>query len=270
MRQSILSTEGTSNWKNLSEILKTNEQFSSHLNSIQKWMKLKMRISHNFTIDKAHQTAIEKEKQHWREVMIRIIAAIQFLAKHHDALRGSSDVINEKSNGKFLGLIEMMGKFDPIIIEYLRRIKNKETHVHFLGHDIQNELIESMASEVTTTILQRIKCAKYYALIMDCTPDISHLEQLSLVISIVDMDSKNDSTVPKIQEYFISFIHVHSSTGLYLSDVLLQKLNACQIDIGNCRAQCYDNGANMAGQYKGVQSRILNQNPRAFLPCAAH
>lgn len=87
MRQSLLSTEGTSNWKNLSEILITHEQSNSNLNSIQKCMELKMVISHNCTIDKAHQTAIEKEKQHWREAMIRIIAAIHFLAKHHDALR---------------------------------------------------------------------------------------------------------------------------------------------------------------------------------------
>jgi len=41
--------------------------------------------------------------------------------------------------------------------------------------------------------------------------------------------------------------------------------------VGNCSAQCYDNGANMAGQYKGVQARLLNQNPREFfMPCASH
>lgn len=39
----------------------------------------------------------------------------------------------------------------------------------------------------------------------------------------------------------------------------------------NCRGQSYDNGANMAGKYKGVQSRILEKNDLAyFVPCAAH
>lgn len=94
--------------------------------------------------------------------MIRIIAAIHYIAKHHDAFRGSSDVINtEENNGKFIGIIEMMGKFDPTIMEHLSRIKNKETHIYYLGHDIKNELIKLMIAKVKTNILRKIKLAKY-------------------------------------------------------------------------------------------------------------
>lgn len=42
----------------------------------------------------------------------------------------------------------MLGKFDLVIIEHLRQIKNQETHVHYLGSRILNNLIESMAEEV--------------------------------------------------------------------------------------------------------------------------
>lgn len=62
-----------------------------------------------------------------------------------------------------------------------------------------------------------------------------------------------------------------SSTGLNLSNVLLKKLESYGFDIADYRGQGYGNGANMVGQYQGVQSRILNQNPRAFfMPCRAH
>ncbi|KAF0706211.1 zinc finger MYM-type protein 5-like, partial [Aphis craccivora] len=158
-QQSLLSTIGTNNWKCLSENLKSHEHSSLHLKAVQTWMELKLRISENSTIDRAHQSAMEKEKQHWKNVMIRIIAAIQYLAKHNDAFRGSSDVVNTENNGKFIGIIEMMGKFDPTIMEHLRRIKNKETRIHYLGHDIQNELIELMATELKTNILRKIKLA---------------------------------------------------------------------------------------------------------------
>jgi len=165
----------------------------------------------------------------------------------------------------------MLGKFDPIIIEHLQRIKNKETHIYYLGHDIQNDLIEVMAKEVQKTIIQTIKLAKYYAIIMDCTPDTSRQEQLLIVIRIVDMDIENESTEPRIKEYFLDFTNINDSTGLYLSDVLVEKLKIYGISLNDCRAQGYDNGANMIGQYKGVQARILKQNPRAFfMPCAAH
>lgn len=154
----------------------------------------------------------------------------------------------------------------PVIIEHLQRIKNKETHIHYIGHDIQNDLIEVMAKEVQKTIIQTIKLAKYYAIITDCTPDTSRQEQLLIVIRIVDMDIENESTEPRIKEYFLDFTNIHDSNGLYLSDdVLVEKLKIYGISLNDCRAQGYDNGANMIGQYKGVQARILKQNPRAFL-----
>lgn len=128
-----------------------------------------MRITKQTTIDQNHQMVNEKEKQHWKDVIKRIIAVIHYLAKRNDAFRGSSDTLFTNNNGKFLGLIEMLGKFDPIIIEHLRRIKNNETHVHYLGPRIQNNLIESMAEEVKREIITKIKLAKYFAIIMDCT-----------------------------------------------------------------------------------------------------
>ncbi|KAL4153309.1 hypothetical protein QTP88_001142 [Uroleucon formosanum] len=105
---------------------------------------------------------------------------------------------------------------------------------------------------------------------MDCTPDISNNEQLSLLFRIVNMNDDN-SYNPEIQEYFLDFIPVQSTTGLNLSNVLIDKLNEYGIDIMNCRGQAYDNGSNMVCKYQGVQTRVTNQNPRAFFtPCASH
>lgn len=243
----------------------------AHIKSAIDWSELRQRLGKLETIDKAHQILIEKEKNHWREVLKRIIAAIHFLAKHNDAFRGNTDILYQPNNGKFLGLMEMFAKFDPFIFEHLKRIRDHKTHTHYLGHDIQNELIEIMASEINKKIIQKIKSAKYYAVIMDCTPDISRQEQLSLVIRIVDMSLDDEFTNPTIKEFFIDFTNICSSTGINLSNVLLKKLKDYDIDIADCRGQGYDNGANMVGQYQGVQSRILNQNPRAlFMPCWAH
>ncbi|KAL4101295.1 hypothetical protein QTP88_021315 [Uroleucon formosanum] len=246
-----LATNGTNDWKHMSDNLKVHERSKPHIIAAQKWNELKTRISKSQKIDKVQQIAIEKEKTHWKNVMIRIISVIHYLAKHNSSFRGFTDVIYEKNNGKFLGLIEMLGKFDPVIIEHLQRIKNKETHIHYLGHDIQNDLIEVMAKEVQKTIIQNNKIGQIL--------HTSRQEQLSIVIRIVDM------------EYFLDFTNIHDSTGLYLSDVLVEKLKIYGISLNDCRAQGYDNGANMIRQYKSVQTRILKQNPRAFfVPCAAH
>lgn len=84
------------------------------------------------------------------------------------------------------------------------------------------------------------------------------------------MGESNESD-PTIQEYFLDFVNVNSTTGLNLSEILIEQLELYNINIGDCRGQAYDNGSNMVGKYQGVQARISNINPRAFFtPCAAH
>lgn len=71
------------------------------------------------TIDKEHLAMLENEKNHWRNVLIRIICTEQFLSKHNDAFRGSFDNACTKNNGKLLGLIEMMASFDDVMAELI-------------------------------------------------------------------------------------------------------------------------------------------------------
>lgn len=42
----------------------------------------------------------------------------------------------------FLDIIEFLGNFDQIIQEHIQNVQNKEIHDHYLGKNIQNELID--------------------------------------------------------------------------------------------------------------------------------
>ncbi|XP_059169366.1 zinc finger MYM-type protein 1-like [Physella acuta] len=210
---------------------------------------------------------INKEKRHWRDVLTRILAVVQYLAENNSAFRGKTEKLYQPHNGKFLGLIEMLAKLDPTIQEHVRRIKDGETHDHYLGHQIQNEFIELMASEVKKIIIAKLKLAKYFSIILDCTPDVSHKEQLSLIVRFVDA---SDCDL-KVVEHFMEFFIAENTTGKGLSELLLAALEKLGLDIDDCRGQGYDNGANMKGKHLGVQAHILRKNSRAFFtPCGCH
>ncbi|KAL7139381.1 hypothetical protein ABFS83_09G046600 [Erythranthe nasuta] len=258
---------GVNDWKNLGTILKTHETSSEHINNMNDWMNLEARLIINKTIDHSIQENIKKEKEHWKQVLKRIIAVVKTLAKNNLAFRGTNEKIYDDNNGNFLSLIKMIAEFNPIMQEHLRRIKDGEIHTHYLGHNIQNELVQMLASELKNNIIKRIKMAKYFSVILDCTPDTSHQEQMSLILRSV-----NISTTPiKIEEYFIDFFKIDDTTGKGIFDVLLNIIKDLGFDIDNVRGQSYDNGANMKGKEQGVQRRLLNINPRAFyIPCGSH
>lgn len=104
-------------------------------------------------------------------------------------LAGTNPKLYEENNGKFWGLIEMLAKFDPAMQEHVRRIRNKDTRAHCLWPQIQNEIISFMATNVKNSIVNDTKRAKYYSVLPDCAPDMSHQEQMSLILCIVNMTS---------------------------------------------------------------------------------
>nr|XP_047124170.1 zinc finger MYM-type protein 1-like [Hydra vulgaris] len=184
------------------------------------------------------------------------------------AFRGSSDKLFTPQNGKFLGLIQMLAKFDPVMQKHLALAIKGDTSDHYCGKNIQNELIDLMSQKVNDEIINQSLKAIYYSIIADCTPDISRKEQLSLTIGIVDLSL--DIRV-EIKEYFLGFFSVSDSTGLGLTEVLIELLTKHGLEISNCRGQGYDNGSNMKRKINCVQKRILNLNPLAlYVPCGNH
>jgi len=266
-RKGQLANEGFNAWIHLGSRLKEHETSPNHVLSMATWYELRSRLQKDQTIDKAAQRQLEKEKDHWRKVLFRIVCIVKFLAKHNLAFRGTNSKLYEDSNGNFLGLVEMLAEFDPIIQEHVRRITSEETQAHYLDFKIQNELIHLLASAIKSEIIKKIKSAKYFSVILDCTPDASHQEQMSLIIRYVDSSSSD----VRIEESFIGFLDVNDTTGQGLFDVLENELKLLGLDIDDVRGQGYDNGSNMKGKHKGVKKKLLDVNPRAFYSaCGCH
>lgn len=102
-----------------------------------------------------------------------------FGAKNNLALRGTSDKIGEPGGGIFLNTIELISHYHPRLAEHTATVKAKTTSLTYLSPKIQNELITLIGTKVKNEIILRIQAAKYYSILFDGTPDVSHKEQMT-------------------------------------------------------------------------------------------
>ena len=89
-------------------------------------------------------------------------------------------------------------------------------------------------------IVKKIKDAKYPSVILDCTPDASHQEQMSLILRCVDISISSI----KIEEQFLEFLVVDDTSGkcFFFLYELVNAIKNLELDISDIRGQGYDNG----------------------------
>ncbi|XP_066313447.1 uncharacterized protein [Miscanthus floridulus] len=184
--KSNFASEGVRDWRHLSVKLKQHENSVEHLTNMNTWNDLQIRLSKNQTIDDEMQREIAKEKERWRQVLVRIVSAVKFLAKQNLAFRGSNAKLYQPNN-----------------------------------------------DAVKTHILKIIKDAKYFSVILDCTPDVSHEEQMTLIVRCVNMSS----AIPRVENFFLEFLKVDDTSGLGLFNVLLDALQTLDLNIDDVRGQ---------------------------------
>ena len=88
----------------------------------------------------------------------------------------------------------------------------------------------------------------YVSISVDSTPDISHVDQLTIIVRYL----KEYSIVDRI----ITSVEIHSQAGLDFTNVLLKFFKKFRINIKNYCGQSYDNASNMSARYTGIQVYI--------------
>ena len=80
-----------------------------------------------------------------------------------------------------MGILELLAKYDSFLAEHLEKYGNKgHGSTSYLSHSICDELLKIMAKRVTGIIVDEMHAAKYFAISVDSTPDITHVDQLSV------------------------------------------------------------------------------------------
>ncbi len=85
------------------------------------------------------------------------------MAVRNLALRGHTETLFTPTNGNFLKEVELMARFDPIMKDHHNRVERGiASHNSYLGHHVQNELIDLLSSKIISAIVDDIKQAKLF------------------------------------------------------------------------------------------------------------
>lgn len=260
--ESSFVKNGFSDWKNVTSRLKEHENSLSHKNNT---ITLKERGEKLGKVNSQLTEMIDREISYWQMLLQRVVVVIKALASRGLPFRGSTEVFGSNSNGNYMMLLEVIAEFDPFLAEHIRKYGNPgKGHISYLSSTICDEFIELLGKQVTNYILEEAKSSQYFSLIVDSTPDISHVDQLSFVIRYV---KQNGEAV----ERFLKFLPHIGHKALDMFNAVTETLQLFGLDIQKCRGQSYDNASNMSGIYSGLQARILDVSPLAsYIPCAGH
>jgi hypothetical protein len=147
--------------------------------------------------------------------------------------------------------------------EHISRILKGELADHYYGKNILNKLTELMVEKVYFKIISCAQSAKYFSAKTDCTPDIGHVERLSVTIRYVDITNENNDN--ENREQFLGFTSIDGSIVKGLTNIVVKFLVKNEVELKHNSGQEYDNAANMKGNNSAVQKRISDQIHWHFL-----
>lgn len=243
-KQDVLVTRGFNDWKHLNRKILIHEMTPEHVHSE---LNRGMYLAHqriDIEIVTGHNSIISEN----REVVKTLLQITLFLARHCLPFRGHDEKANNVLNrGLFLGLVHLMSKHHPILSSYLARLEeNTRNRVTFMSNKSQNTMLNVLATIVQEKILQEIRAAGVFSVIIDTTTDVSTLDQFAFVIRCY--------TGLGMFELFSKICNEHA---LQWKTKLI--------------AQSYDGAANMQGEYSGLRTYIQKENSSAiYVWCFAH
>lgn len=253
--------KGFSNWNKTEDSICSHENSNEHKRCTMEWLDYMVKDAR---IDKKVIDLMETEEKYWTEVLRRVVSVIKFLSKRGLSFRGKDEKFGSPKNGNYLGALELIAEYDPFLKAHIETYGNKgRGSVSYLSKTICEEFIDLISKKIMDRIKNEMGLAKYWGLIVDSTPDVSHADQLSVVFRY--FLNKN------VYERFFCFLQINSHKGRSLCDDILALLSENDIDIADCRAQTYDNASNMSGEYNGLQACLREKNALAFyVPCSGH
>lgn len=124
-----------------------------------------------------------------------------------------------------MGILELIAKFDPFREQHISKFGSSgRGRTSYMSKTICEDLIHLMGRKLVANIATEIQEAKYYSISVDSTPDLCHIDQLTLIVRYVQPNGRP-------VERFLRFIELHGHGAENMTAVVMKMIDDLGLDI---------------------------------------
>ena len=248
--------KGYCNWKNARSTDKgfyTYESSRCHQQAVHRLLAVP-KSTHDISL--ALEKNLSNVQRQNRESLLKVISSVRYLAHQVLPLRGKKD--DKESN--FQQLLKLRARNDPVFTESLKRKNNKYT-----SPKIQNEILKELALTILPDVVEAIKAADFFSIMLDESGDVSNKEQAVFCVRWID-----ENLTP--YEDFLGLYEMEKTDADSIVRIIKDSLLRFGFDKEKLRVQCCDGLRTMMRKKTGVSKQIKDDvQPLALSThCYAH
>ncbi|BBH09012.1 TTF-type zinc finger protein with HAT dimerisation domain, partial [Prunus dulcis] len=211
------------------------------------------------------RTALIKQSEQaridYRICLTASLDCVRFLLRQGLPFRGHDESDTSSNKGNYLELLQFLADHDEKVKAVV--LENAPGNLKLIAPTIQKDLVNACATETIKKIIKDMDGA-FFSLLVDESRDVSVKEQMAVVFRYVDKSGD-------VIERFVGIQHVRDTTSNSLKEAIDILFAREELSISMLRGQGYDGASNMKGEFNGLKTQILRENPCAYyIHCFAH
>ncbi|BBN68479.1 FAR1-related sequence 5, partial [Prunus dulcis] len=251
---------GFNNWK------KAKERFNLHVGQVGSVHNQAREFAYNLMHQTTHiETIVIKQTSQARMAYLTCLNAslkcTRYMLRQGLSFHCHDESAQSSNKRNYLELLQFLADHDEKVEAVV--LENAPKNLKLIAHSVQKDLVNSCAKETIGLILSDVK-DRYFLIMVDEARDVSIKEKMAMVLRYVNNKGQ-------IIERFVGVQHVTATTSSALKEAIDEFFSSVNLRFSKLQGQGYDGASNMRGEFNGLKTKILREQPCAFyVHCFAH
>ena len=255
LTETAFTKTGFRDWKHAKEKGKGfhQHQFSfDHLKAMEIYEERNMQNLRGCTVV-ASLVSLNTDQKQW---LLAVFNVSRFLCANSLPFRGTDESDIDEGDGLFLRAFSQF--LFPLEEKWKKIHKNLPRNAKYTSPEIQNEVIEILASLVKNKIAEDIRKVELVTIMADGTTDKNRKEIQGLVCRYLSSEGK-------IEEHCLNVKGIDDRSAKGIFNFIKETLAEFEISVDGLVSQSFDGASVMSGNYNGLQRLVSDFCDRYIL-----